>query len=133
MSFLSGLLLVLVSAAGAFVVARVIEKFVSDSPDANWESMIVLLIGAGLLIWPVARQASLRSAEKDLSQYRQLLEIQDLESYRLVKTDTGETLEIVKDPESGEIRLKAAAAPEQQTPDVTNPETAEEPPAPSSP
>ncbi len=118
MSILSGILLVIVSLVGAFVVGKVVVKFVSDSPDENWEYMIVLLIGAGLLIWPVARQASLRAAERELALYRQILELKDLESYRLVKTDSGETLEIVKDPESGEIRLEAVAAPKPKAPNA---------------
>lgn len=121
MSFLVGLLLVIVSLVGAFVVGRVVQKFVSDSPDVNWEYMIVVLIGAGLLIWPVARQATLRGAEKKLAQYRQILELPDLESYRLVKTGSGETLEIVEDQESGEILLKPANSPEPKTPKAAKP------------
>lgn len=132
MTILLGLLLVIVSLVGAFVVGRVIVKFVSDSPDANWEYMIVLLIGAGLLIWPVARQASLRAGEKELAQYRQILELKDLESYRLVKTGSGETLEIVKDPESGEIRLKAVAVEPKVPNAMTSEATPEESPALSS-
>lgn len=128
MSYLVGLLLVIVSLVGAFVVARVVQKFVSDSPDANWEYMIVVLIGAGLLIWPVARQATLRGAEKKLAQYRQILELQDLASYRLVKTGSGETLEIVEDQESGEIRL--AKVPKPKAPETIKPE---EPPPPTPP
>jgi hypothetical protein len=123
MSLLVGLLLVIVSLAGAFVVVRVVEKFVRGSADAHWEYLIVVLIGAGLLIWPVARQASLRGAERTLAQYRQILELEDLESYRLVKADSGETLEIVEDKESGEFQLKATG--------VTEPEpqeSEEEPP-----
>lgn len=130
MSFLVGVLLVIVSLVGAFVVGRVIYKATSDSPDANWEYVIVVLIGAGLLIWPVARQATLRGAERKLTQYRQILELQDLESYRLVKTDSGETLEIVEDQESGEILLKAVKPPEPKAPEVEKPE---EPPSPATP
>jgi len=115
MSVLVGFLLIIVSLAGAFVVARVVQKFVSGSPDANWEYLIVVLLGAGLLIWPVA---SLRGPEKKLAQYRQILELQDLASYRLVKTDSGKTLEINVDPESGEILLKAAKAPEPPEPEA---------------
>jgi hypothetical protein len=131
MSFLVDLLLVIVSLVGAFVVGRVVEKFVSASPDANWEYMLVVLIGAGLLIWPVARQASLRGAERKLAQYRQILELQDLESYRLVKTGSGETLDIVEDQESGEIRLKAAKASEPKAPEAAK--TPGEPPPPAPP
>ncbi len=118
MSILSGILLVIVSLVGAFVVGKVVVKFVSDSPDANWEYMIVLLIGAGLLIWPVARQSSLREAERELALYRQILELKDLETYRLVKTGSGEILEIVKDPESGEIRVEPVAAPKVKAPNA---------------
>jgi hypothetical protein len=72
---------------------------------------------------PDLRQASLRGAERTLAQYRQILELEDLESYRLVKADSGETLEIVEDKESGEFQLKATG--------VTEPEpqeSEEEPP-----
>ena len=121
MTFLVGALLIIVTLVGAFVVGRVVQKFVSASPDVNWEYMIVVLIGAGLLIWPVARQATLRGAEKKLAQYRQILELPDLESYRLVKT-SGETLEIVEDQESGEIRLEPTSkAPEPKVPEAAKP------------
>jgi len=123
MTFLVGALLIIVTLVGAFVVGRVVQKFVSASPDVNWEYMIVVLIGAGLLIWPVARQATLRGAEKKLAQYRQILELPDLESYRLVKT-SGETLEIVEDQESGEIRLEPTSkskAPELKAPEAAKP------------
>lgn len=136
MSSVLGLLLVIISLSGAFIVVVVVLKLRDELPERAWEYFTAVLVGVGLLVWPVARQVSLSNTEKKLEQYRQILELEDLGQYRLVHARTGKTLNIVVD-ETGEIQLKQARAepspseaspaePQTETP-VEGNEPAEEP------
>jgi len=109
MSLVLGLLLVIISLSGAFVVVVMVLKLRDELPERAWEYITAVLVGVGLLVWPVARQASLSNTEKKLEQYRQILELEDLGQYRLVHARTGETLNIVVD-DSGEVQLNGAQA-----------------------
>ena len=71
--------------------------------------MIAVLIGVGLLVWPVARQASLHSQQQRIDRYGELLDLEDLGRYRLVNEQTGEALAIYVD-EDGNIRLSRTEA-----------------------
>ena len=123
MSFVFGLLLVIVSLAGALMVTLLVWKLWTEQPETTWEYMIAVLIGVGLLVWPVARQASLHSYEQRIDQYRQILELEELGQYRLINEQTGEMLAIFVD-EDGKVRLsRTESQPQDEEPKAT-----EEPP-----
>lgn len=104
MSFVMGMLLLLVALVGAFVVGVVALRLVQERPEKSWEYMIAVLIGAGLLVWPVARQTSLNGEQQRIDRYGELLDLEDLGQYRLVNEETGEALTIFVD-EDGNVRL----------------------------
>jgi hypothetical protein len=104
MSFLLGLLLLLVALVGAFLVAVVALRLVKERPENSWEYMIAVLIGVALLVWPVAWQASLHNQQQPIDRYEQLRELEDLGRYRLVDEETGEALAISVD-EDGKVQL----------------------------
>jgi cytochrome c biogenesis factor len=113
MSLLAGALLIIVTLTGAVVVVTVIIQFISDSADATWEYLLAMILGAGILVWPV----SIVNNQNHIKEVDHLLRIFDLQSigtYRLQNTETDQTFDINVDPGSGNIQLEEVKAVEEE-------------------
>lgn len=106
-------LLGLVCLCGGLIVYLVTRKILKQGPDEAWEGSMVLLLGAGLLIWPVTQALSLSrdAARKELREYRRLVRLDEAGVYRLVNPETGEAMEVVVDTGDGTDARTGAPPP----------------------
>ena len=117
---------IIVSLAGAAAVGLVIRKFVDGDSDSTWEYMFAVILGAGLLVWPAAIVTN-RAQDKEIQLLLQILELETLDRFRLENTESGQQLNFVVDPETGEIQLEGMEVAEEEVQsDVEAPEEVQE-------
>lgn len=113
MTYFVGFLLSLVCLAGAAVVGFTVYKIAREKTDSVWEYLIAILLGAGLLVWPAVKGASLIEGERDAGAS---IEVDDFAGLRIRQRETGEELTVARDAESGSYELRQTQPPRREPP-----------------
>jgi len=114
-SVVAAVLLILVSFSGAVVVVMVVKELVAGGAESNWEYLIAMILGAGILVWPVSiANNHNQNTEEEL--LLQIFELGSLESYLLENTASGQLFNIRVDPKTGQIDLAEIEAAQDNEP-----------------